>query len=254
MVANGTTITYWPIPGEAGYIFLKIKTAPEKCPGSIYNLETDWSEWHCDDETSCGLHGTNWRWIWMPFSNSSRIENILEKGTVCGQKLSCPTEPFCADGYMNAPIDIAAIVTKIVEKARLQEQWTARLQILKTCGDRVQADFDKFVFYFDLTHKMRGNNFTSTDARYMIKIVQKILTTLDDDLAVVEKEIVDLALLHQRTGQQIVRENLSEPYYDEEAGETRIWSWMAGSGGFWWVLTKLLMPRGDPRRPALLSR
>ncbi|CAD6198701.1 unnamed protein product [Caenorhabditis auriculariae] len=66
---------------------------------------------------------------------------------------------------MNAKMDFAAIVTKI---------------ILKTCGDRVQADFDKLVFYFDLTHKMRGNNFTSTDARYMINIAQKILTKLDD--------------------------------------------------------------------------
>ncbi|CAD6189673.1 unnamed protein product [Caenorhabditis auriculariae] len=104
-------------------------------------------------------------------------------------------------------IDIAAIVAGIVEKARLHEKWIARLRILKTCGDRVQADFDKLVFYFDLTHKMRGiPNFTSTDARWMIKLAQKIITTLDDDLAVLEKEIVDMDLLHRRTGQKLVRE------------------------------------------------
>ncbi|CAD6196515.1 unnamed protein product [Caenorhabditis auriculariae] len=76
---------------------------------------------------------------------------------------------------MNAVIDTAAIVTKIVEKARLHEQWVARLQSLKTCGDRVQAKFDKLVFYFNLTLKMRGiYNFTSTDARWMIKLAQNI--------------------------------------------------------------------------------
>ncbi|CAD6196536.1 unnamed protein product [Caenorhabditis auriculariae] len=110
---------------------------------------------------------------------------------------------------MNAQIDIAAIVAKIVEKARLQEQWIARLQILKTCGDRVQADFDKLVFYFDLTHKMRGiNNFTSTDAEWMINLAQKILTTLDDDLVILEKEIGDLDLLHRQTGQEMINEVL----------------------------------------------
>ncbi|CAD6189671.1 unnamed protein product [Caenorhabditis auriculariae] len=110
-------------------------------------------------------------------------------------------------------IDIAAIVAGIVEKARLHEKWIARLRILKTCGDRVQADFDKLVFYFDLTHKMRGiHNFTSTDARWMIKLAQKIITTLDDDLAVLEKEIVDMDLLHRRTGQKLVREKFDMIY------------------------------------------
>ncbi|CAD6200112.1 unnamed protein product [Caenorhabditis auriculariae] len=114
---------------------------------------------------------------------------------------------------MNTVIDIAAIVAGIVEKARRQEQWMARLQNLKTCGDQVQAEFDRLTFYFDLTHKMRGiNNFTSTDARWMINLAQKILTTLDDDLVILEKEIADLTLLHRRTGQKIVKEKFDMFY------------------------------------------
>ncbi|CAD6199003.1 unnamed protein product [Caenorhabditis auriculariae] len=92
---------------------------------------------------------------------------------------------------MNAVIDIAAIVAGIVEKARRQEQWMTRLQNLKTCGDQVQAEFDKLTFY---------------------SVAQKILTTLDDDLVVLEKEIADLTLLHRRTGQKIVKEVLKKAH------------------------------------------
>ncbi|CAD6196772.1 unnamed protein product [Caenorhabditis auriculariae] len=114
---------------------------------------------------------------------------------------------------MNA-VNIKSIVAKIVEKANIQkaekmvlEEWEARLQLLKTCSHEVQSELEKLAFYFDLTLKMRGiYNFTSTDASWMIKMAQKMLTMLEDELVVVEKEIIDLDCLYRKSGKPIALE------------------------------------------------
>ncbi|CAD6196797.1 unnamed protein product [Caenorhabditis auriculariae] len=98
---------------------------------------------------------------------------------------------------------IESIVANVVKKYNQQkaqklalDQWEARLQLLKTCNHEVQKAFENLEFYFELTLKMRGvYNFTTTDARHMIKLAQSMMTSLDDDLVVIEKQVADLGRL-----------------------------------------------------------
>ncbi|CAD6196517.1 unnamed protein product [Caenorhabditis auriculariae] len=111
---------------------------------------------------------------------------------------------------------MSSIVAKFFEKSRLQkekdlaeEQWIARLHLLKTCGDQIHDDFGNLALYFNLAHKKGGiDSFTSTDGRLMIKLAEKMVTSLDDDLVIVEQQIITLDLLQQKNSRELALEVL----------------------------------------------